>query len=190
MTNSDPGIRILPWRVRKSALVLDEGRWARVRRDECELPSGDIIPDYFYWEGNDFAQVFALTQKAEVVLTRQYKHGVKEIVVELPAGQIGEGEDPRAAAEREMREETGFVGSDWVRLGQMNVSSAKSSTRATAFLLRDAEKRYAPKLDFTEQIEVLLYPLNEVLNLISRGAIRDVNSVATTLLALRELGHV
>lgn len=190
MIKSDPATRILPWRVRKSTLVLEEGRWARVRRDECELPCGEIILDYFYWEGNDFAQVFALTRKAEVVLTRQYKHGVKEIVVELPAGQIGDGEEPQAAAEREMREETGFVGSDWVRLGQLNVSSAKASTRATAFLLRDAEKRHAPKLDLTERIEVLLVPLNEVLNLISRGGIRDVNSIATTLLALKALGQV
>jgi ADP-ribose pyrophosphatase len=65
---------IHPWRILETKLVLDS-RWARVRLDSCELASGLTIPDYYYWEGGDFAQVFALTQSGEVLLTRQYKHG-------------------------------------------------------------------------------------------------------------------
>src|SRR5437899_611317 len=108
MSEHDSGRRIHPWRVKESRLVLDN-RWAKVRLDSCELPNGTLVPDYYYWEGGDFAQVFAITARNEVVLTRQYKHGVKEIVVELPAGLVGHGETPLAAAQRELLEETGYA---------------------------------------------------------------------------------
>jgi len=177
---------IQPWRVRKSRLVFDN-RWAKVRQDECELPNGEVVPDYYYWEGGDFAQVFALTPDNEVVLTRQYKHGVKEIVTELPAGLIDSQETPIAAAKRELEEETGYRATEWVPLGQLNVSSAKATTRANAFFAKNAKKTTEPTLDSTEEIEVLLVAIDELLDLISRGTVKDAGSVATTLLALKAL---
>src|ERR1700733_14757048 len=96
-------ISIKPWHILKSKLVFDN-RWAKIRLDECELPNGQVVPNYYYWEGGDFAQVFALTTANEVILTRQYKHGVKEIVTELPAGLIDSNETSIAAAKRELRE--------------------------------------------------------------------------------------
>jgi ADP-ribose pyrophosphatase len=180
------GIR--PWLVRKSQLILDN-RWAKVRLDECELPDGKVVPDYYYWEGNDFAQIFALTSTNDVVLTRQYKHAVKEIVTELPAGLIDLNEEPLAAAKRELEEETGYTATEWVELGQLNVSSAKATTRASAFLAKDVQKTTDAKLDSTEEIEILIVTIDELLDLMSEGAIRDANSVATTLLALRALGR-
>jgi 8-oxo-dGTP pyrophosphatase MutT (NUDIX family) len=181
---TNTGIR--PWLVRKSKLAFDN-RWAKVRLDECELPSGEVIPDYYYWEGSDFAQVFALTPTNEVVLTRQYKHGVKEIVTELPAGLIDSDETPLAAAKRELEEETGYTAKDWVKLGELNVSSAKATTHASAFLARNAQKTAEPALDSAEDIDVFLVTIEELLDLISQGSIKDANSVAATLLALRSL---
>lgn len=188
MTNKKSNNSIRPWRIRKSQLILDN-KWAKVRQDECELPGGVVVPDYYYWEGGDFAQVFAVTSTNEVLLTRQYKHGVKEVVTELPAGLIDLNEAPIAAAKRELEEETGYTAMEWVELGQLNVSSAKATTRASAFLAKDAQKTTDAKLDFTEEIEVLVVTIDELLDLISQGSIRDANSVATTLLALRALGR-
>lgn len=187
MKRPDKHEEIRPWRVLKTQLAF-ENRWARVRHDECELPGGQLVEDYYYWEGSDFSQVFALTPDNEVVLTRQYKHGVKEIVLELPAGLIASGESAIVAAKRELTEETGYTARDWTPLGALNVSSAKATTRANAFLARNAQRTSAAAPDSTEQIEVLLVALDELLDLISQGLIKDVNSVATTLLALRALG--
>jgi ADP-ribose pyrophosphatase len=169
-------------------LVLDN-RWAKVRCDVCELPNGKIIPDYYYWEGGDFAQVFAITPTGEVVLTRQYKHAAKEVVTELPAGLVEpDSETPLAAAQRELREETGYIGENWVHLGTLNVSSGKSATRAHVYLTQDAIRTSDPEPDENEEIEVLLVKMDELLSLVHHNNIRDTNSIATIFLALQTLG--
>jgi len=99
-------VRVGPWRVLKSALVLDNA-WARVRKDRCALPNGTVIQDYYYWEGGDFAITFAVTEQEEVLLVRQYRHGPREVVVEIAGRLINtEKESPMEAAQRELLEET------------------------------------------------------------------------------------
>src|SRR5947209_2031155 len=163
------------WQVKDSIRVLDH-HWAKVRRDSCILPNGSEIDDYYYWEGGDFAQVFALTAESQVILVRQYKHAVKEIVLELPAGMI-EATDasPLAAAQRELLEETGFEANKWQSLGILHVSSAKATTCAYPFLAQIAQRRHSPRLDNEEDIEVILSSVPEVLDLIAKGVIRDAN---------------
>ena len=178
------------WQVKDSLRVLDH-HWAKVRRDKCILPDGSEIDDYYYWEGGDFAQVFALTSERQVILVRQYKHGVKEIVLELPAGMIEAADaSPLAAAQRELLEETGFGASGWQSLGVLHVSSAKATTRAYPFLAQIAQWVRSPRLDDEEDIQVILSSVPEVLDLITRGLIRDANSIATCFLALQALEHI
>jgi ADP-ribose pyrophosphatase len=179
--------QILPWRVLESELILDN-RWAKVRRDSCQIASGLIIPDYFYWEGGDFVQVLALTTTNDVVLTRQYKHGVKEVVLELPAGFIdADDENPLLAAQRELREETGFAGGEWTSLGALNVSSAKATTRAFVFLAQNVSLVGTQKLDPNEEIECSQVSIPEFKKLIASRAIHDSNSIATAFLAFNVL---
>jgi len=180
---TEPHSAIRPWRVISSELVFDN-RWARVRRDSCDLGNGVTIPDYFYWQGGDFVQVFALTTSGEVLLTRQYKHGVKEIVIELPAGLIDlTDESPLAAAKRELSEETGYSGGRWTPLGILNVSSAKATTRAFSFLALEVMLVSQQQLDSTEQIECLRVSQDSFMKMIVSGTIHDSSSLATSFLA-------
>jgi ADP-ribose diphosphatase len=189
MKSRTDGGKVRPWRVQQSDLVFDN-RWARVRRDRCELPDGKIVPDYYYWDGFDFAQTFAVTKNHEILLARQYKHGVKEIVTELPAGLVDPTDlSPVATAQRELQEETGYVGRDWLALGELHVSSAKATTRAFAFLARNVTKACEQSPDSNETIEVLTVGTDDVIDLISRGIIRDTSSIAITFLALQALGR-
>lgn len=176
------------WRIIRSELVLD-GKWAKVRRDICATAKGTEVDDYYYWEGSDFAQVFALTCDGRVILVRQYKHAVKDIVLELPAGLVSAGdESPLETARRELSEETGFRASRWEALGELNVSSAKATTQAYLFLAAGAEHLANPELDANEDIELVLVTIPELLGLITRGQVRDSSSVACSLLALESLG--
>lgn len=185
-----PMKKIDAWQVKDSELVLDL-RWAKVRRDTCILPDGFELDGYYYWEGGDFAQVFAITSDYQIVLVRQYKHGVKEIVLELPAGMIdADDASPLVAARRELLEETGFEASEWQSLGTLNVSSAKSTTRAYPFLACNVQLTQELNLDENEAIEVVCCSIPELLDLIAKGEVRDSNSVAACFLALKALGYL
>jgi 8-oxo-dGTP pyrophosphatase MutT (NUDIX family) len=189
LVTNDKRRDLTSWRVSSSELVLNN-RWAKVRCDSCELGDGRRIPDYYYWDGGHFAQIFALTADATVVLTRQYKHGVKEVVIELPAGLVEPSDDdPLVTAKRELLEETGYSGRDWFSLGQLNVSSAKATTHAYPFLARDVYQAAPPSLDAHEDIEVFAVSISELKQMIMSGKIRDSNSIAATLIALEMLGR-
>jgi ADP-ribose pyrophosphatase len=163
----------------------------KVRRDVCILPNGTEIDGYYYWEGGHFAQIFALTPEELVVLVRQYRHGVKEINVELPAGLI-DSYDLNALknAQQELLQETGFEAEIWTSLGVLHTSPSKSTTCSYHFLAQNAKRVQKPLLDETEAIEVFLHPIPEVLSMIAKGEIQDSNSIATCLLALQALGKI
>jgi ADP-ribose pyrophosphatase len=83
------------WTVRSSSYRVNEP-FLRVRSDTVELPDGTVIENYFVRESRGFAIVAALTPERRVVLVRQYKHGIAQIVLELPAGMIDPDEAPDA----------------------------------------------------------------------------------------------
>jgi ADP-ribose pyrophosphatase len=96
------------WRLRSSTIVFDR-RWFRVRQDTVVLPNGRVIDDYFVWPEGDVALVVPVTEQGDVILVRQYKHAAQEIMVEFPAGMLEPDEVPLQGAQRELREETGYV---------------------------------------------------------------------------------
>lgn len=176
------------WTIVETKHILNK-KWARVRQDTCLLPSGKVVEDYFIWEGNDFAIVFGLTNDDKVVLVRQYKHGAQNIVVELPAGLVETSDsDPQVTAARELREETGYEAEDYTHLASLFVSSAKATTVAHLYLATGLAQVASPEPDDQEAIESFCVSLPALIQMIDTGKIRDVNSIATTFLALQKLG--
>jgi 8-oxo-dGTP pyrophosphatase MutT (NUDIX family) len=93
---------ISPWKTLETEYV-----HPGIRVDTCELPDGQTIHAHVL-EYDDEVMVFALTKHQEVVLIKQYRHGVQKAIVELPGGSVDEGESPLEAAKRELMEETGY----------------------------------------------------------------------------------
>ena len=91
------------WRVTASSYVVDS-HFLRLRKDTIELPDGAIVQDYYVRESRGFVIVFAITEGSRVVLVRQYKHGIGQELLELPAGAIDPDEKPIDTAVRELRE--------------------------------------------------------------------------------------
>ena len=175
---------VVPWDVRESGLVFDHP-WARVRRDVCVTAPGTEPIEYFSFEGPDFAIVFAVTDAGDVLLTRQYKHGIGEIVYELPAGMIdGDDASTEAAARREVLEETGYAGGDWAALGVLYASPSKSKVRAHAFLARGVVRVAEPSPDANEAIAVVTLSLDELRLLLRQCEIKDTTSMAVCYAAI------
>ena len=102
------------WKVLKSENILNLGPWLNVRQELVELPSGKQIPTWFVLDFPDWINVIAITKDGDFVMEDQYRHGLGETHYELVAGVIDPGETPLQAAQRELSEETGFGGGEWV----------------------------------------------------------------------------
>jgi ADP-ribose pyrophosphatase len=180
--------RLRPWRILSSEYRI-ETKFLRLRADRVELPSGDVVEDYFVRESRGFCVVFALTPERDVLLVRQYKHGVGEVVVELPAGMIDDGETPETCAARELAEETGFTGAAPEHVRTFFADPTNATGRFHLFLVRDAVRTREPALDVTEDIEVERAPLDEVRAMALDGRIAAGSQVAAVLVALAHLGR-
>jgi 8-oxo-dGTP pyrophosphatase MutT (NUDIX family) len=177
-----------PWRILSSDYRV-ESPFLRLRVDRVELPNGKVVEDYFVRESRGFCVVFALTADQRVVLVRQYKHGIGEIVLELPAGAIDPGETPAACAARELLEETGYGEGDFEPVRTFFSDPTNSDSRFHLFIARGARLIAEPDLDETEEIEVLLAPIEDVRAMALDGRISTGSQVAAVLVALAALGE-
>ena len=177
------------WEIISSELVV-ESPWYNLRRDSCRLPRGSVIDQYYVRVHAGFSVVFALTSDRLVVMTRQYKHGIGDVVLELPAGALEPGESAAGCAARELEEETGFVAPAFEPMADFAADPTSSTGRLFLFLARDAtaEGRAAP--DITEDIETVLLPIDDVLARIRSGEIYVQSHVAAIYSALDRLGMI
>jgi ADP-ribose pyrophosphatase len=135
----------------------------------------------------DWVNVIALTADDRVVLIRQYRPGVERVCLEIPGGMIDPGEDPCAAAARELAEETGYTGGTWQLLGKVSPNPAVQTNTLYTVLAIDVELTQAPTPDEGEVLWVETATLGECQDMILRGEIEHaLVIVAFAHLALRQ----
>lgn len=139
----------------------------KVRVDYSERESDGKQSMFFVTEHFDWANIIALTKKKEVVLIEQFRHGVGEIILEIPGGIIDENEAPETAARRELMEETGFTANEFILLGKSRPNPAISDNWLYHYLALDCEKTHETTFDEHESVVSKLVPLKEIQNLIS-----------------------
>lgn len=175
---------IKPWKVLETSYFRP-----RFRMDRVELANGNLL-DATIFEFRSWANIVALTKTGEVVLVRQYRHGVREVLLEFPGGVVEDGEDPLEGAKRELLEETGYTASQWVEVGRLYPNPALQTNTLYCYLALDAGKVSGQSLDAGEDIEIHLMPLDELVELAKRGEFPHalMNSVLFSVLAI--LGRV
>jgi 8-oxo-dGTP pyrophosphatase MutT (NUDIX family) len=103
-------------------------------------------------------------------MIQQYRHGSKNITLEIPGGLVDD-ESPENAALRELLEETGYQGDNVTYLGATNPNPAIFNNLCHTFLVRNVKKVSETNLDDNEDIEVTLKPIEEIPSLIADGSI-------------------
>lgn len=133
-----------------------------VVKNRCRRESDQKESDYFVIQSSDFVNVLALTKQKEVVMVRQFRHGREGYSWEIPGGLVDPGEAPLDAGVRELKEETGYVGSAARIYATCSPNPAIMNNTCHFVLVEDVVFSGSLDWDENEEIEVRMIPLSEI----------------------------
>jgi len=126
---------------------------------------------FFKLDCPDWCNIIAVTEDGMMIFVEQFRHGTDELTLEIPGGAVDPGEDPAAAAARELEEETGYRPATMVEIGRVDPNPAFLSNRCWTYLALGCRPDGATHFDPSEEIEVSLAPLAQFGSIIDSGAI-------------------
>ena len=154
-----------------------ETNYLNIEKHSYELPNGKIIEDYYHVNRPNYVLIIARNKKGEILLEKNYRRGVDEILFELPAGWIEKDEDLISAALRELKEETGFSGNARL-LGEIYPQPAYSSQYAFIVLI-ELDNTISLKVpDEDENTEISFVNLIKISEKIKKGEIKDMGIIS------------
>lgn len=161
--------------IQASSREIFDGKILHVFEDTVTLPNGkQASREYLRHVGA--VCIVPLLGDGRVLLERQYRYPVGEVIVEIPAGKLNyKGEDPREAAARELLEETGAVAGELVELGRFLPACAYSDEDIHMYLAKDLTFQ-AQKLDDDEFLNVFAVPLEDAVCDVLSGKIPDAKT--------------
>jgi 8-oxo-dGTP pyrophosphatase MutT (NUDIX family) len=159
-----------PWQYLDQSL-LTETRIFRLFAERWRSPRTGVEHLFTNVDSPDWVNVVALDREQRMLLIRQFRFGTRAFTLEVPGGMVDPGEEPRATALRELREETGYVGASVVDLGYTYPNPAIFNNRAHMFLVEGCTPSGELVLDAGEDIEVVPTPVEEVFEMLHSGAI-------------------
>ena len=165
-------------------------RWVRLRADRCEIAPGKILDPFYVLEEHEWVHTVALDRDHQVLLVRQYRYPVDAFTWELPGGWVNPGEKLLAAAQRELREETGATAARWHHVASPYPNPARQTNRVHAFLAEGTTVTHPPALDASEAIECVFFPIPAVWGLIRDGSFSQASHIALFYLALDQRGLI
>ena len=174
-----------------SSRLIFDGKVVHLYKDTVRLPDGaESVREYVKHIGA--VCILPLTDDGEVILERQYRYAVRQILTEIPAGKLdAPDEDPLEAAKRELREETGATAREMIPLGDYYGSPAIMGERIRMFLAKGLTFGET-EFDEDEFLEVFRLPLDEAEAAVLRGEIPDGKTQAAILraAAMRRAGSI
>ena len=139
--------------------------WLTARKEVLQMPDGRVNPEFYVLEYPSWVNVIARDREGRFVMVRQYRHGLGAMSTELVAGVVEAGEEPEAAARRELMEEAGYGGGRWTLQAVISGNPSTTNNLTYCFLAEDVEHLGSQHLDATESIEPLLLSRDELMHL-------------------------
>lgn len=153
------------------------------------LPNGQEIDDFYTVTIRDAAAIVAVDEKGNLILKNEYRYCYGRSLIEVPAGTFEADEtDGLAVAKRELLEETGYVSDEWQYLGATVESSAKLTNYMHIYFANHCRKVSGQHLDATEELDVLVVPLKQAVDMVMNNEICCNSSAHGILKVARLLG--
>lgn len=180
----------LSWKTLSSEYIFKEN-WFTIRKDTCETNEGKIIEPYYVYEFPDWVIAVALTADGKIIMERQYRHALGLTDYELPGGCV-DLTDPshESAVERELLEETGYRFEKLEFLGKTSANPSTNNNWAHFYLATGGKLVKEQELDHNEEIEIYLYTIDEVKQLLKENKIVQSMHVTALFYALQRLGEL
>ncbi|MEW6726321.1 MAG: NUDIX hydrolase [Bacillota bacterium] len=163
------------------------GKILNMRVDTVELPNGKVgrreVVEY-----SGAVAIVAVDDEGYVLLVRQYRYAVGKELLEIPAGKLEGGENPEAAVNRELEEETGYTAGKLTKLLEFYSTPGFTSEKMHLYLVTGLTTGQAAP-DEDEFLELVRVPLDQAVEMVKRGEICDAKSIVGLLAANSVLGR-
>jgi ADP-ribose pyrophosphatase len=173
-----------PWEVLEERQVFEAPPWIKVSVQTVKLPGGKLVDDYYQINLGQYIVIFAQTPEGQVIVERQYKHGLGEVTLTMPSGSVERDESPLVAAQRELLEETGYVSDEWQSIGSFVVNGNQRCGQAHYFITQNARKIAEPNSGDLETMQILLMSSEDVLEALRTGGFKLLSSSMAVALVL------
>ena len=135
--------------------------------------------DFFILDAPNWVNIIPLAKNGDVVMIRQWRHGISEFTLEVPGGMVdAEDPSPMHAARREMIEETGFDSNAIVELGKVHPNPAIQGNICFSFLAENVRQVERVVSVGDEETEVVMVPMREISGLIASGKVMHALTIA------------
>jgi ADP-ribose pyrophosphatase len=163
--------KVKPWQ-KVSSKPVGNFRVFNIRSDVKVSPRTGQEHDFYVIESVNWVNVIALTKAGQLVMIDQYRHGSNTVELEIPGGMMDPEEtSPLEAGLRELREETGYEGTEAEVIGQIYANPAIMNNICYTVLVRDCELKHPPQLDHSEDVAVVLIEPADIPKFIQQGRI-------------------
>ena len=162
-------------------ITIHRGRVFELIRENVTLENGTTT-DVEFIEHPGAAAIVPFLSDNRVVMLKQYRHALKKVIWEIPAGTLDPNEEVLSCAKRELIEESGYSAGQWHRLGEITPVPGYSNECIQIFLARELQPA-EQNLDADEVIQVQEVEFQTALEMIGSGEIQDAKSITGLLMA-------